>query len=47
MHRQQESTHNILKKVAKNLNYKNSNNRTVTYSSKIRYKNRLKANLEE
>jgi len=37
MHKRQESTHNIFKTVAKNLNYKNNNNRTV-YSSKICYK---------
>jgi len=42
MHKREESTHNI-EKATKNPNYKNNNNRTV-YSTKIRYRNRLKAN---
>ena len=39
----EKNQHTTFYKVAKNLNYKNNNNRTV-YSNKIRYKNRLKAN---
>ena len=39
----EKNQHTTFKKVAKNVNYKNNNNRTV-YSSKIRYRNRLKAN---
>ena len=34
----EKNQHTTFKKVAKNVNYKNNNNRTV-YSSKIRYRN--------
>ena len=37
----EKNQHTTFKKVAKILNYKNNNNRTV-YSSKIRCRNRLK-----